>query len=62
MRGPVVSRVEEALAAAQAAGGNVCFRHDGQACFPVSAAFQARQQQSAEESLSLASLWRDSTR
>ncbi len=61
MRGPVVSRVEQALAAAQAAGGNVCFRHDGQNCFPVSAAFHAKQQQSAEESLSLASLWRDST-
>jgi diguanylate cyclase (GGDEF)-like protein len=58
MRGPVISRVEEALAAAQRAGGNVCFRHDGQACFPVSAAFQARQQQSTDVP-SLAALWRD---
>lgn len=61
MRGPVVSRVEQALAAAQDAGGNVCFRHDGQECFPVSSAFQTRQQQSAEDSLSLATLWRDTT-
>jgi diguanylate cyclase (GGDEF)-like protein len=59
MRGPVVSRVEEALIAAQAAGGNVCFRHDGQACVPVSAAFQSRHQQPTEEPLSLAALWRD---
>jgi diguanylate cyclase len=61
MRGPVVSRVEEALAAAQAAGGNVCFRHDGQACFPVSAAFQTRQQRTTDDILSLASLWRESS-
>jgi diguanylate cyclase (GGDEF)-like protein len=60
MRGPVMSRVEEALAAAQAAGGNVCFRHDGQACFPVSAAFHAKQHQAADDVLSLAALWRDS--
>jgi diguanylate cyclase (GGDEF)-like protein len=61
MRGLVVSRVEDALAAAQAAGGNLCFRHDGQGCFAISSAFHARQQQAAEEELSLASLWRDST-
>jgi diguanylate cyclase (GGDEF)-like protein len=61
MRGPVVSRVEDALAAAQAAGGNLCFRHDGQQCFPVSSAFGAREQQEAEQELSLKSLWRDST-
>lgn len=62
MRAPVVARVEEALAAAQAAGGNVCYRHDGHECCAVSAAFQVRQkQQEAEESLSLATLWRDST-
>jgi len=61
MRGPVVSRVEQALAAAQDAGGNVCFRHDGQECFPVSSAFQTKQKESAEDSFSLASLWRDST-
>jgi diguanylate cyclase (GGDEF)-like protein len=61
MRGPVVSRVEEALAAAQAAGGNLCFRHDGQGCVAVSSAFQARQQQAEEEAVSLASLWRDTS-
>jgi diguanylate cyclase len=61
MRGAVLTRVEEALAASQAAGGNVCFRHDGQQCHPVSSAFQAKHQQAGEESLSLASLWRDST-
>jgi diguanylate cyclase (GGDEF)-like protein len=61
MRGPVVSRVEEALAAAQAAGGNICYRHDGQQCVQVSSAFQAKQQQAEEQALSLASLWRDST-
>jgi diguanylate cyclase len=59
MRGPVVSRVEAALTAAQAAGGNVCFRHDGQACFPVSAVFQPRQHQAGNDAISLASLWRD---
>jgi diguanylate cyclase (GGDEF)-like protein len=61
MRGSNVSRVEQALAAAQAAGGNVCYRHDGHECVPVSSAFQAKHQQMAEETLSLASLWRDST-
>ncbi len=61
MRGPVIHRVEQALAAAQEAGGNASYRHDGKECFPVSSAFQARQQQSTEETLSLASLWRDST-
>jgi len=60
MRGPILSRVEEALAAAQAAGGNACFRHDGRACFPISAAFYARQRPPADDSLSLAALWRDS--
>jgi diguanylate cyclase len=61
MRGPVLDRVEQALAAAQASGGNVCFRHDGRECCPVSAAFQEKQANAAEESLSLASLWHDST-
>ncbi|MEX0613935.1 MAG: GGDEF domain-containing protein, partial [Pirellulales bacterium] len=62
MRGGVVTRVEEALCAAQQAGGNVCYRHDGQHCHPVSSVFQQKQQQAEEQSLSLASLWRDSTR
>jgi diguanylate cyclase (GGDEF)-like protein len=61
MRGAVVTRVEEALDAAQKAGGNVCFRHDGQYCHAVSSAFKTQQQEAAEQSLSLASLWRDST-
>jgi diguanylate cyclase (GGDEF)-like protein len=55
-----VRRPEEALTAAQTAGGNVCYRHDGQQSYPVSSAFQTKQPQSGEQSLSLASLWRDS--
>jgi diguanylate cyclase (GGDEF)-like protein len=61
MRGAVVMRVDDALAAAQNAGGNACYRHDGQECHPVSVAFHQKQRQTTEESLSLASLWRDST-
>jgi diguanylate cyclase len=61
MRGPVITRVEQALAAAQAAGGNACYRHDGNECFQVSSAFHSRPQNEEEESLSLASIWRDST-
>jgi diguanylate cyclase len=55
------SRADQALQAAKQAGGNVCFRHDGENCHPVSAAFHAKQAGAAEESLSLAALWRDST-
>lgn len=54
-------RVTQALEAAKAAGGNVCFRHDGAACHPVSSAFQAKAQREAEETMSLAALWRDAT-
>jgi diguanylate cyclase (GGDEF)-like protein len=61
MRGAVVSRVEEALDAAQQAGGNACYRHDGQACHPVCSSLYKNQQKPTEESLSLASIWRDST-
>jgi diguanylate cyclase len=61
MRGPVITRVEQALAAAQAAGGNSCYRNDGNECFPVSAAFHARDQHADDESMSLASIWRNST-
>jgi diguanylate cyclase (GGDEF)-like protein len=61
MRDGEVTRVAEALEAAKKAGGNICFRHDGQECHPVSSAFQGREQQAAEETLSLAALWRDST-
>ncbi len=42
MRGGVTDRVEQALLAAQQAGGNVCYRHDGENCVPVSSAFQAK--------------------
>jgi diguanylate cyclase (GGDEF)-like protein len=61
LRAAIVTRVDEALQAAKQAGGNICFRHDGQSCVPVSAAFHVRPGQAAEESLSLAALWRDST-
>src|SRR6185436_16613101 len=47
--------------AAQQAGGNVCYRHDGESCVPVSSAFHAKSGQEAGESLSLAAYWRDST-
>jgi diguanylate cyclase (GGDEF)-like protein len=53
-------RVEQALLAAQQAGGNVCYRHDGENCIPVSSAFQAKSGRAAGESLSLAAYWRDS--
>jgi diguanylate cyclase (GGDEF)-like protein len=58
LRCAVVSRSEEALRAAQAAGGNVCYRHDGQESHPVSSAFQTKQH-GAESALTLASLWRE---
>ena len=61
MRGAIVTRVDEALIAAQQAGGNICYRHDGEQCHPISSAFQAKRPQAAEESLSLASLWRDTS-
>ena len=61
MRGALVTRVEDALRAAQQAGGNVCYRHDGQQCHPVSAAFHSRHQQAMEQAQSLASWWRDAT-
>jgi diguanylate cyclase len=56
-----MDRVEQALDAAREGGGNICFRHDGQACFPVSSVFQAKEMGPSEESLSLASLWKDSS-
>jgi diguanylate cyclase len=55
----VVGRAEEALRAAKAAGGNLCFRHDGRECFPVSAAFQVRGEDASASSASLASMWRE---
>lgn len=61
MRDAELDRVMQALAAAKDAGGNLCYRHDGENCHPISAAFQAKSERAAEESLSLAALWSDST-
>jgi diguanylate cyclase (GGDEF)-like protein len=61
MRGAAMERVALALQAAKDAGGNLCFRHDGENCHPVSSAFQANGSRKAEELLSLAAIWRDST-
>ena len=60
MLAATTDRVEQALVAAQQAGGNVCYRHDGENCVPVSSAFQAKSAQAAGESLSLAAYWRES--
>ena len=60
MLAATTDRVEQAVLAAQQAGGNVCYRHDGESCVPVSSAFQAKSGQAAGESLSLAAYWRDS--
>jgi diguanylate cyclase (GGDEF)-like protein len=60
LRDAVTDRAEQALLAAQQAGGNVCYRHDGEKCFPVSSVFQAKLERAAAETLSLAALWRDS--
>jgi diguanylate cyclase (GGDEF)-like protein len=57
--GLVIERASEALCAAQQAGGNLCFRHDGKECHPVSAAFQTNEEQLREQSLTLASIWRE---
>jgi diguanylate cyclase (GGDEF)-like protein len=56
-----LTRIEEALSAAQNGGGNICYRHDGQGCYPVSSAFHAKESEPRPESISLASIWRDST-
>jgi diguanylate cyclase (GGDEF)-like protein len=54
-----VTRAHEALRAAQAAGGDLCFRHDGNGCLPVSAAFQTRSPEDSAVSKNLASMWRE---
>jgi diguanylate cyclase (GGDEF)-like protein len=56
-----MTRLDEALSAAQNGGGNICYRHDGQGCYPVSSAFHAKEAEPRPESISLASIWRDST-
>jgi diguanylate cyclase (GGDEF)-like protein len=56
-----VERPMVALEAAQNGGGNICYRHDGQGAYPVSSVFQTKEAAAAEESLSLASLWKDSS-
>jgi diguanylate cyclase (GGDEF)-like protein len=56
----LIARAEEALGAAQRAGGNRCYRHDGNQCHPLSSAFHSKQRHE-EPTLSLASLWRDTT-
>lgn len=61
LRASDTNRVNQAIEAAKAAGGNVCFRHDGEACHPISSAFQTKAQREAEEPLSLAALWRDAS-
>jgi diguanylate cyclase (GGDEF)-like protein len=60
MLAATTDHVEQALLAAQQAGGNVCFRHDGENCIALSSAFQVKSAQEAGESLSLAAYWRDS--
>jgi diguanylate cyclase (GGDEF)-like protein len=56
----VVGRAIAALAAARASGGNLCFRHDGKECYPVSAAFQSRET-GGQSSQTLATMWRESS-
>jgi diguanylate cyclase (GGDEF)-like protein len=55
----VIERASQALRTAQEAGGNLCFRHDGQQCHPVSSVFQAKDSQSRDSSMTLASMWRE---
>jgi diguanylate cyclase (GGDEF)-like protein len=57
MRDATMDRAEQALLAAKQAGGNVCYRHDGEKCFPVSSVFQPATERATGESLSLAALW-----
>jgi diguanylate cyclase (GGDEF)-like protein len=60
MLAATTDRAEQALLAAREAGGNVCFRHDGENCVPVSSVFQGKLPQADGQSLSLAACWRDS--
>jgi diguanylate cyclase (GGDEF)-like protein len=54
----VTEQAGQALRAAQQAGGNMCFRHDGQQCHPISAAFLAKDEPARDDSMTLASMWR----
>lgn len=57
----VCERALHALGAAKQSGGNICFRHDGHASHPVSAAFHAQTEQETRPSLALASWWNETT-
>jgi diguanylate cyclase (GGDEF)-like protein len=57
--GVVIEQASQALCAAKKAGGNLCFRHDGKECHPVSAAFQRNEEHLRDQSLTLASIWRE---
>jgi diguanylate cyclase (GGDEF)-like protein len=54
-----IERASEALEAARQAGGNLCFRHDGRECVPVSSVFQNQGGEEASGSKTLASMWRE---
>jgi diguanylate cyclase (GGDEF)-like protein len=56
-----VARADQAVRAARDAGGNLCFRHDGRECFPVSAVFQTREQSGPPAGQTLASIWREAS-
>ena len=60
LQATITDRAEQAVLAAQQIGGNVCFRHDGEDCIPVSSVFQAKTDPPSEQSFSLAGYWRDS--
>jgi diguanylate cyclase (GGDEF)-like protein len=56
----IVCRSQEALRAAQQAGGNSCFWHDGQASFPVSAPFKVVEGAEGSAAPTLLSMFRRS--
>ncbi len=45
LRSANTDRALEALNAAKQAGGNLCYRHDGESCHPVSSVFQTKTEQ-----------------
>src|SRR5206468_2793557 len=56
LRDGAFERAEQAVKVANQAGGNLCYRHDGQECVAVSAVFQGGAGR-PQESLTLAALW-----